>query len=66
MSLSRYRVEFYVGIPGVGPFTFVEAEGSEEACILAQAERIKARYGYSVSGCLYLGEVMSASGDAFQ
>lgn len=48
MKPKNYKVEFYVGVPGKGPFIFVTAMSATEARILAQAERIRDGLDYEV------------------
>ena len=48
MKPKNYKVEFYVGEPGKGPFVYVTAMNANEARILAQAERIRDGLDYRV------------------
>ncbi len=48
MRQTLFRVEFRIGIPGVGPFVAAYAFNPKQAMILAQAERIKMGQDYDV------------------
>jgi len=48
MKQTKYTVEFSIGVPGEGPFIEVLAFNSEQAKILAQAQRIKRGLDYDV------------------
>lgn len=38
--LNVYKIEFYTGHPGLGPFCYVLARSSQDAEVLAKAQRL--------------------------
>lgn len=50
--LKLFKVEFFRGVQGVGPFTYVVAKASGDAEILAKAQRIlSGSDDYAVEHC---------------